>query len=123
MGQGLRVLLVEDSEEDAELLCRELSRSGYDPTGLRVQSPEELKAALERETWDVVISDYVMPGFDGKHALSIVKQTRFHLPFILVSGRVEEDLAVAAMRAGADDYLMKDRLARLGTAIERVLEK
>jgi PAS domain S-box-containing protein len=123
MGQALRILLVEDSEEDSFFLTRELRRAGFDPTTERVASAETMIAALDRGPWDIVISDYVLPGFGGLEALAIFKEKNLDVPFLLVSGHIGEDLAVAAMQAGADDYLMKDRLARLGAAVRRALER
>src|SRR4051794_7006060 len=123
MGQPLRILVVEDSKEDAELLVRELRRGGYEPLFERVDSSEAMRAALDRRTWDVVVSDYVMPGFGGLEALALFHEKGLDAPFIVVSGHIGEDLAVAAIKAGADDYLMKDRLGRLVPAIERALEE
>jgi len=123
MGIPLRVLLVEDSEDDAELVLLRLEKDGYDVTHERVQTAVDLKAALVGKTWDVVISDHFMPGFISTEALAIVKASGVDLPFIIVSGAIGEDVAVAAMRAGADDFLLKDRLARLAPAIERELRE
>jgi len=121
MGKPLRILVVEDSEEDAFLLLRELRAGGFDPVYERVASSETMTAALDRQPWDLVISDYVLPGFGGLQALALYHERGLDAPFIVVSGHIGEDIAVAAMKAGADDYLMKDRLARLVPAIERAL--
>src|SRR5689334_3857742 len=121
-GQPLRILLVEDSEDDAELLLVELRRGGYAPVARRVASAEEMKSALEEEPYDFVISDYVMPGFGGLEALALFREKGLQVPFIIVSGHIGEEIAVSAMKAGADDYLMKDRLARLVPAVNRALE-
>ena len=121
MGLPLYILLVEDSEDDAELMLRQLRRSGYDPIARRVASAEAMDAALE-ETWDIVISDYVMPGFGGLEALKIFHDKGLDIPFIVVSGHIGEEIAVSTMKAGADDYLMKDRLARLVPAVNRALQ-
>ena len=118
MGASLRVLIVEDSEDDTMLLVRQLKQGGYDPMYDRVESPPELIAALEREPWDIVVSDYSMPRFSGLDALKIVKRNRPMMPFIIVSGTIGEDTAVAAMRAGAQDYIMKSNLKRLAPAVE-----
>ncbi len=122
MGAPLRVLLVEDSENDALLLLRELKRGGYEPSSMRVDNAVEMEAALEDRTFDLVISDHSMPSFNSLAALDLVRGKGFvDLPFIIVSGRIGEDAAVSAMKAGAHDYIMKDNLARLNSAIEREL--
>ena len=124
MGVPLRVLLVEDSENDALLLLRELRRGGYEPTSRRVDTAGDMEEALEGETWDLVVSDHSMPAFNSVAALGLLRGKGFpDLPFIIVSGRIGEDAAVAAMKAGAHDYIMKDNLARLNTAIERELRE
>lgn len=117
----LHVLIVEDSEDDTLLIVRQLQKGGYDPSYERVETPAALAAALDRQPWDIVISDYAMPHFSGLDALKIVQDQRPGLPFILVSGTIGEDTAVAAMRAGAQDYIMKDNLKRLAPAVEREL--
>lgn len=119
----LKVLIVEDSEIDAGLMAYELERFGYDVSWRRVESAAELKLALRSLTWDVVLSDYAMPHFNGLEALEIVRTCGFDLPFVLVSGTIGEEVAVEAMRAGANDYLLKDRMARLGPAVERELRE
>lgn len=123
MSKPLRVLIVEDSEDDAQLLLRELRRGDYDPTYLRVDKPEAMKNAFEKLPWDMVISDYSMPHFNGLSALALVKESGFDLPFIILSGTIGEDVAVAAMKAGAHDYIMKGNLARLIPAVERELRE
>lgn len=117
----LRVLLVEDSENDAALLEIALQRTGFLTQCDRVQTAEGLANALDRQEWDLVIADYVMPQFDGLSALAIVKEKGLDLPFVIVSGHITDDTAVAAMKAGAHDYVMKDNLTRLGPAVEREL--
>ncbi len=119
MSDSLAILMVEDSEDDALLVQRELKRGGFSLTWERVQTAAELRSALASCTWDVVISDYRLPGFDAPAALEIVKQSQIDLPFIIVSGTIGEELAVAMMKAGAHDYLMKDRLTRLPEAVRR----
>ena len=119
----LQVLLVEDSDNDATLLELALQRSGFHCTCERVETARGLTAALDRREWDVIIADYVMPSFDGLSALAMVKQRGLDLPFIVVSGHITDDTAVAAMKAGAHDYVMKDNLARLGPAVERELRE
>ena len=123
MNQPLQVILVEDSENDATLLEIELQRAGYDPVCHRVETHAELASALAGQKWDLVISDYVMPQFDGLAALALVKQKGLDLPFIIVSGHITDATAVAAMKAGAHDYVMKDNLARLGQAVQRELRE
>ena len=123
MGTPIRVLIVEDSEDDTLLLVRELKRGGFDPIFERVDTPEAMAAALERQTWDIVIADYVMPHFSGLNALKLLQKSGRDIPFIIVSGSIGEDTAVAAMKAGANDYLMKNKLARLVPAIEQELRQ
>ncbi len=123
MGQPLRLLLIEDSQDDAELLLRSLRRGGYELVARQVASREEVGSALEHDAWDLVISDYVMPGFGGLEALELCKQRGVEAPFLIVSGHIGEEVAVAALKAGANDYVMKDRLARLGPAVERALQE
>ena len=115
----LRVLLVEDSEVDALSVIRELTRGGYAPTYERVETPDAMELSLKRQGWDVVISDYSMPHFSGLGALTLLQEMKLELPFIIISGKTGEDTAVAVMKAGADDYIMKDNLTRLTPAIER----
>jgi PAS domain S-box-containing protein len=121
MSTPLRALMVEDSENDALLAVRELRRGGYDVTWERVETAETMRAALDRQPWDIVISDYKMPRFTGLDALNLLRAGAVDMPFILVSGTIGEDVAVAAMKAGAHDYLIKGNLARLVPAVEREL--
>ncbi|MEO7298543.1 MAG: PAS domain S-box protein [Verrucomicrobiota bacterium] len=121
MKKALRVLIVEDREEDAILLLRELKQS-YAPEFERVASAGELQRALGKR-WDVIISDYSMPGFNGIEALQIVLGANLDIPFIIVSGAIGEEIAVNAMTNGASDYLMKGNLARLVPAVERELRE
>jgi two-component system cell cycle sensor histidine kinase/response regulator CckA len=123
MDAPLRVLIVEDSEDDALLIERELQRSGYEPIVQRVDTAQAFRAALTKQTWAAVVADYSMPHFDGLTALELLQEHGLDLPFILVSGERGEDTAVAAMRAGAHDYVLKDSLARLGPAIRRELRE
>ncbi len=117
----LRVLLVEDSEPDAILLARALERGGFDTKSQRVDTPSELDLALRTSPWDLILCDHAMPGFSAPEALELVKRRGLDVPFIIVSGYIEEQTAVAAMKAGAHDYVMKDRLARLVPAVQREL--
>jgi PAS domain S-box-containing protein len=121
MKNKLNVLIVEDSEEDAILLARELSRGGFDPSFRRVETAEEMRAALEKADWDVILSDHAMPRLDSLGALGVLKESGEDVPFIIVSGSIGEEKAVAAMKAGAADYIMKDNLKRLVPAIDREL--
>jgi two-component system, cell cycle sensor histidine kinase and response regulator CckA len=120
-GGGLAILIVEDSEADAALVLRELRRLGRPIDFDRVDTPDAMRAALQRREWDVVISDWSMPTFSGPAALALVEELELDLPFIIVSGTIGEEHAVAAMRAGADDFVVKDKLGRLTPAIEREL--
>lgn len=123
MSRPLRLLLIEDSEEDAELLLAEVKGGGYAPTHRRVESAAATRSALAEESWDIVISDYNMPQFTGLDAVRIVWQHDPELPVIITSGNIGEDIAVEAMRAGARDYLMKNNLSRLTPAIDRELHQ
>jgi PAS domain S-box-containing protein len=123
VSQSLQVLIVEDSENDALLLEIELQRAGYQPVSHRVETPAAMTEALARQPWHLVIADYVMPHFNGLEALSLVRSKGLDLPFIIVSGHISDDTAVAAMKAGAHDYIMKDNLARLGPAVQRELRE
>ncbi len=121
MDKALRVLLVEDSEDDALLLERELRRHGYRPSTRRVDSAAGLAYALQDSGWDVVITDHNLPGFSSEAALQMIRQTELDAPVIILSGTIGEEAAVAAMKAGAADYIMKGNMARLVPAIEREL--
>jgi two-component system, cell cycle sensor histidine kinase and response regulator CckA len=121
MSIPLRALIVEDSEDDAALIVRELKHGGFDVTHLRVDSAETMKVALGSGSWNVVISDYSMPGFSGSEALKLLRAHTSEIPFIYVSGTLGEDTAVGALKSGAQDYLVKGTLGRLVPAIEREL--
>lgn len=123
MSTSLRVLLVEDSEDDALLLERELRCGGYEPYIRRVESGEEIVSALDEQSWDIMVTDHNIPGFSSKAAIDIALHARPDLPIIIVSGSIGEDIAVAAMKMGAHDYIMKDNLARLVPAIEREMRE
>jgi two-component system sensor histidine kinase UhpB len=116
-------LIVEDRESDALLLVHELRRGGYNTIYRRVETARDLHAALDSEPWDIVITDYSMPQFSALDAFQIISARAPDLPFIIVSGSIGEEVAVAAMKAGVHDYLMKDNLARLVPAIERELRE
>jgi DNA-binding NarL/FixJ family response regulator len=123
MNKKIRVLIVEDSEDDTILLLRILRKGGYDPEYLRVDNARSMSEALKSHSWDIVISDYSMPDFDGLKALKLVQKSELDIPFIIVSGVIGENVAVAAMKAGAHDYLLKDNLKRLLPAIDRELRE
>jgi sigma-B regulation protein RsbU (phosphoserine phosphatase) len=122
MSKPLRVLLIEDSDFDATLLLRVLAKGGYQLEHERVETQEQLRTALTRE-WDLVIADYNLPQFNAPAALEMVQETGRDVPFIIVSGAIGETTAVAAMKAGAHDYLMKGNLTRLLPVIERELRE
>jgi two-component system, cell cycle sensor histidine kinase and response regulator CckA len=121
MNRALRVLHVEDSQRDADLLRRHLTRAGYQITSDRVETPGAMRALLTAEAWDVILCDYSMPQFNALQALALLQKMALDIPFIIISGTVGEAVAVEAMRAGAHDYLMKDSLTRLAPTIEREL--
>jgi len=123
MPTPLRVLIVEDSESDVDLILLQLRRSNYEPTHKRVDSEAAMAAALDEAPWEVVLCDYSMPQFDALAALRLVKAKSLDIPFIIVSGTIGEEVAVAVMKAGAHDYILKDKMTRLGAAIARELEE
>lgn len=123
MAKTLRVLLLEDSEDDAELILRTLRRSDYEPSYRRAESAPEMNAALAEAEWDIVISDHTMPRFSAVAALALLREQGIDIPFIIVSGTIGEETAVEAMAAGAGDYVMKDSMGRLAPAIERELRE
>jgi PAS domain S-box-containing protein len=122
MPKPLHILLVEDSEVDAELLLAELRFKDFKPIYRRVQSSWELLAALEQHEWDVVLSDYYLPQFSGPEALKLVRDSKIDVPFIMLSGVCGEEVAVEVMKAGADDFILKSNFSRLAPAIEREME-
>jgi PAS domain S-box-containing protein len=123
MEKPLRVLIVEDSEDDTLLVVRELKRGGYKPVFERVDSPDAMISALEREERDIIIADYTMPRFSGTEALDLYNKKKLDIPFILVSGTIGDDVGVEAMIAGAHDYICKNNLSRLVPAISRELKE
>ncbi|HEX4627276.1 MAG TPA: response regulator [Gemmatimonadales bacterium] len=123
MSVPLRLLLIEDSENDALLVERELTRAGFSPAVERVETAGAMQAALDRQPWDIVIGDYSMPHFGGAAALDLLRARGLDLPFIIVSGTIGEERAVAAMKAGAVDYVPKDQLKRLVPVIQRELRE
>ncbi|HEV3393517.1 MAG TPA: PAS domain S-box protein [Chthoniobacterales bacterium] len=120
--KSVRVLMLEDNPADAELMLLELRRSGFKPECERVDTEAEFHAKLDPKI-DIILSDYAMPQFSGLRALELLRQRGLGIPFIIVSGTIGEDIAVKAMQDGAADYILKDRLARLGPAVERALEE
>ncbi|GAB4512457.1 MAG: hypothetical protein Tsb0026_16420 [Sulfuricaulis sp.] len=123
MKTPLRLLIVEDSEADTELLLNQLQRANYDTAWERVETAKAMSAALDRQEWDIVIADYTMPQFRGIDALVLLREKELDIPFIMLSGTIGEDIAVAVMKAGAHDYIMKNNTARLVPAIERELKE
>ncbi len=123
MTRPLRLLVVEDSEDDAALLLRELSRRGWEVDHERVETAEAMREALARRTWDLIISDFSMPTFSAMGALAVLRETELDLPFIVASGTIGEESAVEALKAGAGDFLVKGKFSRLGPAIERELRE
>jgi len=119
----LRALVVEDSDEDTQLLILQLRRQGYEPITARVETADEMSRRLDEEPWDLIIADYSLPRFNALEALAILHRKGLDLPFLIVSGTIGEETAVAAMKAGAHDYIMKGNAARLIPAIERELRE
>jgi DNA-binding NtrC family response regulator len=119
----IRVLIAEDSEFDARILVNTLRQGGYEPKFKRVETAVDFRAALTDESWEVILSDYNMPEFTALDALKIAQESGLDLPFIIISGGIGEDIAVAAMKAGAHDYFMKGNLARLVPAVEREIRE
>ena len=121
MGTPLSVLIIEDSASDAELMVRHLQKAGFDVSFERVDSPENMREALRGQAWELLLCDFSLPGFDARDALTILKNTNRDIPFIVVSGSIGDEMAIELMRTGAQDYLMKNNLARLAPVVEREL--
>jgi len=121
VSKAIKILVVEDSDDDARLAMRMLRQGGFNPTYRRVQDLESLKAAFAKERWDAVLSDFRLPGFNGVDALKVFRATGLDIPFIFFSGTIGEETAVAAMKGGASDYVMKENMARLAPVLEREL--
>lgn len=123
MTKPLGLLMIEDSESDADLVVRKLQKAGYEVRSERVEDADGMKTALIRQSWDVIICDYSLPQFDAPSALALLQKAELDIPFLIVSGAIGEDTAVTMMKAGAHDYLMKSNLARLVPAVEREIRE
>ena len=123
MSKPIRVLIVEDVDDDALLLVAELKRGGYELAFERVDTAATMRNALQQKAWDVILCDFTMPYFNGAAALQLAKESGTDVPFIFVSGTIGEDVAIEAMKSGAQDYIMKTNLARLAPAVERELHE
>ena len=109
MKKKIKILMVEDSKDDPILIIRNIKKNGLNPVHERVETSEEMKAALDSKEWDIVLSDYKLPQFNGLDALKLFRRKNLEIPFIIISGTIGEELAVETMRKGASDYLMKDQ--------------
>jgi len=123
MGKSLSILIIEDSESDMELIIRQFQKANYDITYEWVETAEQMRAALEKLSWDLIIADYTLPEFNAPSALAILHKSGLDIPFVVVSGTIGEETAVQIMKAGAHDYIMKDNMSRLVPAIERELKE
>jgi putative nucleotidyltransferase with HDIG domain len=123
MGTHLRILLIEDSQDDAHLILREVERGGYEVELERVETAESMQKALQRQPWDLILCDFSLPRFNAPKALELLKQSGFDVPFIIVSGTIGEESAVNALKAGAHDFIIKGNFARLIPAIQRELKE
>ncbi|UCD29599.1 MAG: response regulator, partial [Planctomycetota bacterium] len=123
MNTSIKVLIVDDSEDDAELMVHELMHAGLNVSARRVDSQEEMDDALQKSTWDIILCDHEIPRFSSDKALNLVKNLRLDVPFIIVSGKIGEEHAVAAMRAGCHDYVMKNNIKRLCPVVQRELRE
>ncbi|SEK46846.1 PAS domain S-box-containing protein [Stigmatella aurantiaca] len=122
-GHPLRVLLVENEEDDAELILEQLRKADFEPFWRRVDTAEDMRKELLEQSWDIILCDYVMPHFSGADALALLQETGLDVPFIIVSGRIGEEVAVHSLKMGAQDFFRKDRLRLLGTAVQRELRE
>src|SRR5512147_1137217 len=123
MGTYLRILVIEDSKDDAELILREIQRGGYEVESERVETANAMQAALARQSWDLILCDFSLPRFSAPKALELLKKSGYDIPFIIVSGTIGEESAVNALKAGAHDFIIKGNFARLLPAIERELKE
>ena len=118
----LRVIIIEDNDDDALIMLRELRRGGFEPEHIQVQTPDEFQSALDNETWDIILSDYSLPSYSAPAALKQLRKSRLNIPFIVVSGAVGEEIAVQLMQHGAADYINKDKMTRLCPTLQRELD-
>ncbi len=123
MKKQLRILMIENSKDDALLIIDYLKKCGYELEYQRVETAAEMESALNKTPWDIIYSDYFLPKFSGPEALKLLKKKKIETPFLIVSGKIGEEKAVEIIKAGADDYVMKDRLSRLLPATEKLLQK
>lgn len=122
MSKTVRILLVEDSERDAALLMLYLRRGGFQPTLHRVETGPEMKAELERADWDIVISDFNLPRFNAHAALTTLQESGRHLPFIVLSGGMEDDVVGQIIKAGASHFILKHQMAQIVPIIEQAMQ-
>src|ERR1051325_9718482 len=123
MGRPLRIIIIEDSQDDTLLLLRELWRNDYEVEFERVETDAAMRAMLSEKNWDLILSDYTLPKFGAPQALETLKASGLDIPFIIISGTIGEEIAVASLKAGANDFIVKGKYARLGPAIERELRE
>jgi len=123
VSRKLSVLIIEDSEEDAEQNVQYLKKAGYEVFSRRVETANEMRSALEKQKWDIILSDYLMPRFSVPAALKIYKESDSDIPFIVISGAIGDKKAVGMMKAGAHDYFLKDNMTRFVSAVERELRE
>ena len=119
----IRILIIEDSEDDVMLVLRELRRGGFEADFLQVETAEAMVNALNDEKWDIVLSDYTLPAFSAPDALKVLRESSINIPFIVISGHVGEEIAVQLMQYGSNDYINKNNLTRLCPAIQRELKE
>ena len=123
MGKPLRILLVEDSERDAALLMLYIRRGGYDPTLVRVETPTEMNVQLQAGKWDVIISDFNLPGFNAYAALKVLQESGRRIPCIVLSGEIDNKIIDGVMKAGATNYLCKYQIRQIVPAIEQAMQE
>jgi len=121
--QSLRVLIVEDSEDDVLLIIRELKKGGFNPIYERVETAAAMRKALKEKQWDIILCDYKLPQFSAPSAIALLKETNIDIPILIISGKIGEDTAAECMLVGAQDYIMKNNMSRLCPAIARELDE